>query len=330
MLGAHDICRAVAEPASRYLVAPDLAVVTSYFNSHHYASKRRAFEAFKGSMERSGVPLFIGECAFGEDEFELTKSRSVFQFRSRDVLWQKERLLNLTIDRVPDRYTKIAWIDADILFDNTRWAVETSDRLDQLPVIQLFSHGIRLRPNETSYFGAGQRYRSFAFTRAALPALSRLRYLIHGHTGFAWAADRQLLSGLGLYDAAIAGSGDHLMAHAFSGDFSSPCLRSIFLGCSGYLDHFREWAEAAWGWVGGRVGFVPGAALHLWHGETMNRGYARRNHDMDMHRYDPSRHLEAEPNGLWSLSEDGAPLSQWASGYFRDRREDSAEIVPGR
>ena len=131
----------------------------------------------------------------------------MFQFRSRDVLWQKERLLNLTIDRVPDRYTKIAWIDADMLFDNARWAVEASDRLDEFPVIQLFSHAIRLRPNETSYFGGGERYRSFGFTRAALPALSRLRYLIHGHTGFAWAADRQLLSGLGLTTPRLLAAG---------------------------------------------------------------------------------------------------------------------------
>ena len=61
----------------------------------------------------------------------------------------------------------------------------------------------------------------------------------------------------------------------------------------------------------------------------MNRSYARRNRDMDMHRYDPSLHLKRERNGLWSLSEDGAPLSDWASGYFRDRREDSAASAPG-
>jgi len=51
-------------------------------------------------MERSGVPLFIGECAFGDRAFELTPSSSVFQFRCRDVMWQKERLLNLAIERM--------------------------------------------------------------------------------------------------------------------------------------------------------------------------------------------------------------------------------------
>lgn len=239
-------------------------------------------------------------------------------------MWQKERLLNLTIDRVPDRYTKIAWVDADVLFTNPRWIVQASERLDELPVVQLFSHAVRLRPRETSYFGGGERSRGFCFTRAALPALSRVRsYHVHGHTGFAWAADRQLLSDLGLYDAAIGGTADHLMAHAFSGDFGTPCLWPVFGGTSGYLDHFRRWAEAAWERVRGNLGCVDGAVLHMWHGETVNRGYVRRYRELTRLEYDPATHLRREPGGLWAWSEEGAFLSEWAVGYFRDRREDS-------
>jgi hypothetical protein len=317
-------------PAARYLPAPDVAVVASYFNSHNYASKRRGFELFRHSMESSRVPLFIGECAFGDEAFELAPSSSVFQFRCRDVMWQKERLLNLTIDRVPDRYTKIAWIDADVLFANPRWIVEASECLDELPVIQPFSHAVRLRPAETSDFGGGERARGFCYTRSALPALSRLRYHVHGHTGLAWAADRQVLADLGLYDAAIGGTADHLMAHAFSGDFGTPCFQLVFGGSSGYLDHFRRWAQDAWARVGGRLGCVSGAALHLWHGETVNRGYVRRYRELTRLGYDPTTHLRAEPDRLWAWSDEGAFLSEWATGYFRDRREDSTWAIPDR
>jgi hypothetical protein len=320
----------VAVPARRYRTAPDLAVVTSYFNSHNYASKRRGFELFRRSMERSGVPLFIGECAFGDEPFELERSSSVSQFRCDDVMWQKERLLNLTIDRVPDRYSKIAWVDADILFTNPKWIVEASERLDDVPVVQPFSHAVRLRPGETVDFGGGERSRGFCFTRAALPALARLRYHIHGHTGFAWAADRQLLSEIGLYDVAIVGTADHLMAHAFSGDFGSPCLELVFGGSCGFLDHFRCWAEAAWERVRGRLGYVEGAVLHLWHGETANRGYVRRYRELAELGYDPAVHLRGEPGALWQLSEDGSLLGDWAIRYFGDRREDSAGPVAVR
>ena len=327
---ATDRIEPVAVPAQRYRPAPDVAVVTSYFNSHNYASKRWGFEVFRRSMERSGVPLFIGECAFGEEPFELERSSSVFQFRCDDVMWQKERLLNLTIDRVPDRYTKIAWLDADILFTNPNWIVEASERLDDVPVIQPLSHAVRLRPEETIDFGGGERSRGFCFTRAALPALARLRYHVHGHTGFAWAADRQLLSDIGLYDVAVGGTADHLMAHAFSGDFASPCLQLVFGGSCGFLDHFRCWAENAWERVRGRLGYVDGAVLHLWHGETVNRGYVRRYRELSDLGYDPAAHLRGEPDELWGWSEDGSFLADWAIRYFGDRREDSAGAVAVR
>jgi hypothetical protein len=151
-----------------------------------------------------------------------------------------------------------------------------------------------------------------------------MRYHVHGHTGFAWAAGRQLLGDLGLYDAAIGGTADHLMAHAFCGDFGSPCLELVFGGSSGYLDHFRRWAETAWGRVRGSLGYVSGAVLHLWHGETVNRGYVRRYRELTSMGYDPAVHLCSEPGDLWAWSEEGAFLSEWADGYFRDRREDNA------
>jgi hypothetical protein len=319
-----DWIEPIAVPATRYVPAPDVAVVTSYFNSHKYASKRRGFGLFRDSMERSGVPLFIGECAFSDHAFELEPSDSVFRFRSRDVMWQKERLINLTIERLPDRFTKVVWVDADVLFTNPRWLVEASESLDRFPVIQPFSHAVRLRPGETSDFGGGERSRGFCFTHSAIPALSRLRYHIHGHTGFAWGADRELLSTIGLYDAAIVGTGDHLMAHAFCGDFATPCLQVVFGGSPGYLEHFRRWAESAWERVHGRLGFVGGAALHLWHGETVNRGYARRYRRLTARGYDPQVHLQTQPSGLWGWSDEGAVLAKTTWRYFRDRREDTA------
>jgi len=316
-------------PANSYQPASDLAVVTGYFNSHHYNSKRRAFDRFADSMERSGIPLFVGECAFGDSPFELEKSASVFRFRTRDVLWQKERLLNLTIDRVPDRYTKIAWIDGDILFENPRWAIDASEQLDKVAVVQLFDRAMRLRPEETAYSG-GPRMRSYCFVHATLPAFSGFGDgNLHGMTGFAWAADRQLLQTFGLYDAAIAGGADDLMAHAFSGDFSGRCLPLILT--AGMVDHFRDWAERVWARVGGRLGYVRGSALHLWHGEDQNRGYVSRFHELSELGYEPLAHLQLDPGGLWAFTDAGTrALAEWSEGYFRGRQEDTRAVAGGR
>jgi hypothetical protein len=305
--------------------------VVAYYNSAHFHSKRRAFDLFSASMERSGIPVFVGECAFGDDPFELPPSASVFRFRGRDEIWQKERLINLVVERLPDRYAKIAWLDADILFDNPLWAIRTSELLDELLVIQPFERAIRLLHDQTTYTGASDfNQPSFCFVHSALPELTRFGgYSVHGHPGFGWAANRDLWLEVGLYDGAIMGSGDHLMAHAFAGDFCSACIPNSFGRCQSYLEDYRTWATAAWEHVRGKLGSVPGAALHLWHGNRPNRQYWQRNLALFKLNYDPNRHLSVLENGLWCWSDaDDGALREWTQGYFRARQEDV--IVPSQ
>lgn len=301
-------------------------MVTSYFNPEGYESKRRAFSLFAAAMDRSRVPLFVAECAFDGQSFELPESSSVFRFSGGDVMWQKERLINLAIERVPDQFTKIAWLDSDILFDNPRWPVMTSERLDEARVIQLYAKAVRLRQGELSFWGSGAIHNSFCRVHSAMPAMTRFgTYSTHGHTGLAWAASRDFLAKVGLYDRAIVGGADHLMAHAFAGDFCSGCLPRIFQGDRPYLDHFRSWAEVAFAHTQGSLDYVPGAVLHVWHGEGGNRRYMGRNERLADLGYDPSLHLVAPPDGAWSWTEEaGAELRSWTAEYFRDRREDTA------
>jgi hypothetical protein len=320
---------AIITAASRYKPADDLGIVTCYFNSHRYQSKRRNFVEFERPLLDSGLQLVTVECAFGDADFELPPAPHVVRLRARDVMWQKERLLNLAIAKLPPYITKIAWLDGDILFENPEWAVETSRALDMCHILQPFDHALRLRPGQHAYNGSGERYRSFAAVHAAFPSLARVApFALHGHTGLAWAARRDIMQALGLYDAAIAGGADHLMAHAVCGDFGSRCLRETFSNCRSYLEHFRQWAESAWLAIRGHVGFVPGAALHLWHGETKFRGHYQRKEALSHFAFDPVRDLRLEDNGLWCWSDRTPGLRTWGLEYFARRREDMSEFGP--
>ena len=238
-------------------------------------------------------------------------------------MWQKERLLNLLVSRLPERYTKVAWLDADILFERASWASEASRLLDEYAVVQPYSHAFRLRPGQTSYAGKGDPWLSHAAVRNAMPAVARHGpYWAHGHPGYAWAARRDVLDVVGLYDAAVMGTADDLMAHAFGGDFVSECLRRTFLGNTAYLEHYRQWAESAFDLVRGRVGVVEGAALHLWHGELANRGYGTRRVDLVSLGYDPVRHLRVNADGMWRWSSAASLIRDTCAAYFASRRED--------
>ena len=52
------------------------------------------------------------------------------QIHGGDVMWQKECLLNIALQRVPKNCDKIAWLDCDIVFGSNDWAEQASHALD--------------------------------------------------------------------------------------------------------------------------------------------------------------------------------------------------------
>ena len=114
---------AVIKPAERYTAPKDLWVVSTYFDSEGYSSKLRALRGYIATMECSGIPLLLVEGAFGKRPFLLPESDQVLHVRCPSILWQKERLLNVAIDHLPPSSKKVAWLDADVFFENPEWAV---------------------------------------------------------------------------------------------------------------------------------------------------------------------------------------------------------------
>jgi hypothetical protein len=309
-----------------YEAAGDIGVITSYFNIDEYRSKLTNYCIFESTILRAGLPFVVAECVFGDQAFALPDSSHVIKIRAKDCMWQKERLLQIALRHLPSHVTKVAWLDADVLFERADWAVATSRLLDEVPVVQPFYSAFRVPPAQTEFVGIGEKARSFGSVHHVLPSISRVSsFAVHGHTGFAWAARREILDTLGFYDAAIMGSADDLMAHGFCGDFRSPCLPSKFLDGTAFRRHFQQWAESAWETVRGRIGFVPGRLLSLWHGERRNRGFPDRFVSTARLGFDPLGDLRLEANGVWrwGCDEDRALLFRaWARTFFANRQED--------
>jgi hypothetical protein len=310
-------------PADRYAPTADLWVVTAYFNPAGFRSKRVNYDRFRERIEAPGIPFVTVECALGGRPFELPAGPNVRRVHGRDVMWQKERLLNVAITELPEACRKVAWLDADILFENPDWAAETARRLDEFPVVQPFDRAVRLRRGATADDGGGDSYPGFAAVSARQPhRLLAGDFAAHGHTGFAWAARREVLSGRGLYDACIAGSGDHMMAHAFGGDWTSPCVDRIIGAANRHRAYFVDWCRQVYPWVRAKVGFVPGAVLHLWHGEVGDRRYVDRNRELAGFGFDPAADVRVGAGGCWEWASRKPALHRWAADYFGRRRED--------
>ena len=337
--------------SSAYTSCSELCCISAYFNPQHYRTRLHNHAIFADRLRGSAIPLLTVECAFSDDAFELPPAPDVLQVRSPDVLWQKERLINLAIGRLPDHVSKVAWLDDDILFTNPDWAVETARRLEEAPVVQLFTRAIRLRQGRPAPGGDEPGTESFAAVLGrSLPRRGRSGYHAHGHTGFAWAARRQLLERHGLYEAILNGVGDDLIAHALANDLNSRCVRFYWSGplpeagwarllgrlartlpgaSAGHPNgpfyrHFMRWARPIADATQGHIGCVTGDVLHLWHGKPAKRQHREGRAVLHMEHFDPAADLRTGPTGCLEWASDKPGLHNWAQEFFAARAEDGA------
>jgi hypothetical protein len=311
---------------SAYAAAPDLWVVTAYFNPAGYETRRRNYRRFIQPFADGGVPHLLVQCAFGDASFDALGDEHSLRIRARDVLWQKERLLNLAIAALPPSCTKVAWVDADVLFTNPNWALETSQLLDRFVLVQPYGDKIHLPPGTATAAGTEERIPGMVRRCGGDPIMAAGPYELHGGTGAAWAAQRQLVDRCGLYDACIIGGGDHAIAHASYGDWESKCVAALIGLDTPAHRHFRDWAQNWHAQVRGSIAYTPGTVLHLWHGERANRRYSLRHKEQKRYGFDPTTDLRRGETGCWEWASDKPEMHAWAARYFVERREDAAGI----
>ena len=89
-----------------------------------------------------------------------------------------------------------------------------------------------------------------------------------------------------------------------------------------FFAHYLRWAQPFYAAVQGRIGRVPGMALHLWHGNPVNRQYGSRKEILRRHHFDPASDLRINEDGLWEWASKKPGLHQALRDYFDARRED--------
>jgi hypothetical protein len=249
---------------------PGLWAIACHFNPCGYRSRLANHRRFR---ERLGLPLLTVELSH-DGRFELADDDAdlVLRRHARDVLWQKERLLNLAVAALPDDCDAVAWLDADVLFARDDWAAEAAGRLRHEALLQLFSEYVDLPrdalPEDDAARALAVTGDSFAWLAARGGHDHELFDAVWGvvleerggrehvrrkrNSGFAWAARRDLLRRHGLYDACILGCGDRAMACAAYGraaDSGQNWIRS-----ERQREHFLRWAGPFAADVAGRVG----------------------------------------------------------------------------
>lgn len=262
-----------------------LAIITCHFNPAGYPRLADNYRVFRDAL--GALPLYTAEASF--DGTFISDGPVQIAATPANVLWQKERLLNLAVEALPAKYDRVAWLDADVIFRRPDWYDAASQLLDQFAVVQLAE----------SVVTNGRDWNMAAAVGFQQPC----KY------GYAWAARRELFP---LYDAAVIGGGDWLNAAGWRG---VPCRN--LTPSPAWQTHYDRWAAEAQRKAGGKVGCLAGEIFHLDHGSHKGRQYNERYRLV--RGLDPERDVTIDDNGLWSWTSE-----QYAAavrGFF-ERRQD--------
>ncbi len=293
-----------------------LCAIIPYFNPVGYKDAFSRYQRTVASLQKQGVPCITVEVALEGKTFELS-GPDIVHLCTAHSLWHKEAAINAALSHIPAQYTYIAWIDRDILFCNDDWLHQASEALQHHAVIQLFENVQELGPDfevATNICGA-----IAAHSQGIDPIMHR-----HYHGG-AWAMRRDLLERHKLFDLALIGGGDTL----------------FLLACTGLLEHPPQWLDLfneqirevffRWGTklhsaVKNSVGYIPGTAQHIWHGEFTKRSYSKRH--AVLATLDTHRDIQRNSNGLWEWAPSSDPQIRSAvSQYFLDREEGDIPVA---
>ena len=304
--------------------------ITTFFNPAGYSNKIRNYKVFRNSSKKQGLKLLAVELAYGDKPFELSEDDAdiLIQIRADDgnLLWQKERMLNIGLSKLPGNCDKIAWLDCDVIFKNNDWVKETVKLLEKYKVVQLFKECVWLRDGERDIksieklpFGNKDGQKMHSRICGAIEGRNLSSFFEAGHTGFAWASRRDVFGGIGFYDKNIMGSGDLFMAHAFCAFENDHHFRHL---TEGAIEDYLGWSREISKRVGGKISYTDGVLLHLWHGKKENRNYDSRHLTIKRYKFDPAKDIIIDKNGLWRWSKNNPEMYHEAKKYFLSRNED--------
>ena len=302
-----------------------LWVITSYFNPAGFHRRLANYRVFRQHLRESLVTV---ELSF-DGGFVLRPSDAevLVQLHGGDVMWQKERLLNIAIGHLPDSCDKVAWIDCDVVFNADDWADRATEALDRWRFVHLYDHRLNLpREQLRGSLSAAEAIPSAIFKQARGEARDEdFRYASaplqsRSTVGLAWASPRWILDRYHLYDACILGGADRAILGAALGryDFGIDALKMT----GGQVDHYLAWAHPFHAAVRGQVGYIEGHCHHLWHGDLRDRRYEERLEVLTRHTFDPSTDLALDGNGLWKWASNKPALHESVRVYFPRRNED--------
>jgi hypothetical protein len=256
----------------------DTCVVLCFFNPANYQSLIDNANTVINKLLLSRIPIFVTELLYANQISSLCyRTQTVY---AESVLFSKENLWNITEKIIPDNYSKIIFLDADINFSNLNWFNESSILLDKYNIIQPMEDRVWYIPKTNNTFTEinwSTKKKGIAWAvHNQQPVTNLLNSKFH--PGYSIGITRDIFRKInGFFEHSIIGAGDSLFWSSFGCliDEESSKYRTDIADL--YLQYKINNNKIL---SRKDVGYLPNTtALHLYHGSMKNRNYRNR------HRY---------------------------------------------
>ena len=296
----------------------DLGIVYCHFNPIGIIKREKNLFQFQECLKRQipkDTPVVSVEATF-LNRHPISNPTIHLKANEMNCMWQKESLINIGMkELIKQGCSKIAWIDADLIFLDNNWFKKCQVLLDKVSVVQLFEN-VRMQnhPRRNSFFTQKGFVAGFYQYQP-----SEKRWDM-GRTGLAWAARVDSIPHL-LLDNSIIGGADKKMAFSWIGLNPKEKIetREESLEFSGETFHqlWLDWESKTP--LHHDVCFLDSTITHLYHGEIKNRDYKERHRIIKHIRKED---FFKEESGLWRWSNDCKHMPTVIKKYFYSRKED--------
>lgn len=288
----------------------DTAVCMCFFSPAGFQKPKQNFLYVQKLLLEANIPLFTIECVMkNQSPFLINPT---IQLRSNTYLFYKEQLYNLLVPKIPKQYTKLIFIDADIIFNDPKWIDKVSEMLNTYDILQPFETANWFDFDNKTIIRSVKGSLFALLVDKITPSEIKPEYY---HPGFSVALTRSYFNKIhGFFDKCIFGGGDTVFCNILIKDsnFYTP-LKTI-------TDDYVKWFEQAIA-IPCKFTYVPLTVYHLYHGTLANRQYTSRYEKLQEFKDIPFDSLFfVNQQGLYETSNE--KLNTIMKDYFYSRNED--------
>jgi hypothetical protein len=288
-------------------VKDDLAIGFAFFN---YTGSSRLIMNYLYTIEKmklADIPVFTIELVITGSNPMI---QDAFHVYGSSYLFQKENLLRILETKIPEKHTKLLFLDADIIFINPDWYNMLSEILETHDIAHCFNTAGWLDITYKKVMKVADSYVKSDNKDRLLWDETKIQY----HSGFGWAFTREWYNKAGFIDQAVIGSGDLLFSYGLYGKrYRGSQDLSI------YETSIQKWFEKI---EDPKVTYLPVNIYHLFHGSLKKRQYESRNTILAGVK-DINEILIKNEDGVFELTDRTYDAQLYE--YFKQRMDDMIE-----